>query len=285
MVKLTETLCIVIVLYKIQLEESVSFQSILNAHRGEEVISIFVYDNSPFPQKLKEYSGLNMTYEHNPNNPGVSKAYNTGAQYALQNRKNWILLLDQDTTLPNEILSKFNTAINQHPLIKLFAPKLILENGRIFSPCRYFFKRGFHLNEITAGIHSFEKLAPVNSGMLINLSTFFISGGYNNSVKLDFSDFQFVERFRKIEPNFCVIDVECQQDFSDNQVSVSNQITRFRFYCEGALEITKDGLLDWLQYYIIVFARACKLTMRHKKMDFLHIYLNYFVYNSFSITD
>ena len=81
----------VIVLYKCKLENSKSYQSLLQ--NNEE--TIFVYDNSPISQ---EVHGENIVYIHDSQNGGLSVAYNKAAQYARCNRFDWLLLLDQDTT-------------------------------------------------------------------------------------------------------------------------------------------------------------------------------------------
>ncbi|WP_071340821.1 glycosyltransferase [Maribacter sp. 1_2014MBL_MicDiv] len=278
-----ESLCVIVVLYKNNLEESDSFQSILKMNKNGEALSVYIYDNSPFPQKIKTYDNLNIYYTHDEKNSGISKAYNSGAKFAKEKEKKWILVLDQDTKLPDSLLNEFDKAIKKHSNIFLFVPKLVLRDGRIFSPFKYRFKRGFHLKKIDSGIHPLTEYAPVNSGMLISIQAFFDSGGYNNKVKLDFSDFQFIERFRKKFFKFCLIEAECLQDFSDDDISVSSQINRFKFFCKGALNIEKHSFLDKLQYHMIVIARAVKLTIRYKKIIFFVIYFRVFFLNSLLI--
>lgn len=273
-----ESFQIIIVIYNITLGESESFQSILEMESGDGDLNIFVYDNSKCPQTIKKYKGLNISYVHDPNNSGVSKAYNEGADYAKKHQKNWMLLLDQDTTLPPTILESYWKAAYQNPELKLFVPILQLKNGKIFSPCTYKFKRGFYLNTIEKGVHSLRKLSPVNSGMLIDVAAFFRVGGYNDKVKLDFSDFQFIERFRKKYKEFLVIDCVGQQDFSDDEVSQASQSIRFGYYCEGARNIEKNGLWDWMQYNAIVFFRAVRLSRRYNDLSFIKTYFRTFLF-------
>ncbi len=273
-----ESLLIIVVLYNIPLEESESFLSIRKMDSGDGDLNLFVYDNSKQPQIIKAYDGLPISYVHDPKNAGVSKAYNKGTAHARKHQKKWVLLLDQDTSLPVTLLKSYWEATKQNPEPKLFVPILKLENGKIFSPCAYRFKRGFYLDTIKKGIHSLQKLTPVNSGMLIDVYAFFEVGGYNDLVKLDFSDFQFIERFRRRYSDFYVVDVECNQNFSDDEVSLASQANRFGYYCEGARNIEKDGLWAWLQYNTVVFLRAVRLGLRYKKLRFLGIYLNTFLF-------
>lgn len=272
-----DSLTIIIVVYKTDLRDSESFQSIWKMCGQDKLIDLFVYDNSPKSKQPGQYHGLEITYFHDPENSGVSKAYNTGAEHALRLNKKWVLLLDQDTTLPCTILEDYERAILQNPEIQLFVPVLHLKNGKIFSPCTYRFKRGFYLDRIVPGVHSFDRLSPVNSGIMVNLNAFQEAGGYNEKVKLDFSDFQFTERFSKVYPIFYLLDVKCQQDFSDDDVSFSSQLTRFRFFCEGAREMGREGIWDWFQYNMVVLLRALKLALRYKKWNFIAIYINKFL--------
>lgn len=278
MTRFFQDLLIIIVKYNRELIECESFVSLYDVKLNEgEKLSVLVYDNSPLPQKISEHKGFEIFYFHDALNPGISKAYNVGVQFAKDQQKKWALLLDQDTRIPNTVFHSYRQAITQNPNINLFVPILKLKSGRIFSPSRYRFKRGFFLKNISSGIHSLFRLAPVNSGMLIKTSTFFEVGGYNEKVKLDFADFQFIERLRKKHSDFFLIDEECIQDFSDNSSSISNQKIRFEFYCEGAKAIDKRSFLDWLQYNTIVLLRALRLTARFHSMFFLRTYVRKFL--------
>jgi len=273
----TNSLVIVIVIYNVAIEDCESFQSVFQMIDEESNLNIFIYDNSEKPQVIKEYEGLSICYIHDSQNPGVSKAYNTGAFYAQKENKKWILLLDQDTILPNNILESYQKAITEFRSIKLFVPILVLGDNRIFSPCKYKFKRGFHLKEIKEGVHSLQQLSPVNSGMLIAVDVFIEVGGYNDKVKLDFSDFQFIERFRKKYSDFYVLDSKCQQDFSDDEVSYDSQMSRFKYYCNGAKNIEKYSNWEKLQYLVVVGVRALTLTIKYKKLAFISSYYAFFL--------
>jgi len=275
--RFVDALLIIIVIYKIPLDDCESFQSVLAIRHGKSKLNVFIYDNSPTSQQIKNYEGLAITYFHDSKNSGVSKAYNAGAERAKTNGQEWVLLLDQDTHLPNSILSAYHLAINDNPDINLFVPVLKLQNARIFSPSRYRFKRGFFLDSIKPGIHSLFNLAPVNSGMMIRIEAFFRVGGYNEKVKLDFADFQFIERFRKSFAEFYVLNIECEQDFSDDNSSSESQSVRFRFYCEGAKNIENKSFWDWAQYNAVVFIRAVRLTLRFGKLEFIGGYFKNFL--------
>lgn len=268
----------VVVVYNCKLEDSKSLQSInaslVSASRFMDVV---VYDNSLYSEienglRFSKWN-FNIHYFHDVTNPGVSKAYNFAAQYAKKLQKKWLLLLDQDTSFPLESIGSYIHAIERQPAISLFVPILKLSSGIILSPCRYHFKRGFGIKEITSGIYSFKRLSPVNSGMLINIEAFTKAGGYNEKVRLDFSDFQFIERFKKVAKLFYVINMVALQEFSDEIIDVEKLNERFAFYCDGAKNCTKHSLMDSLTYFIVVLRRATSLVCRTKSIVFYRTFI------------
>lgn len=274
-----DDLYIIIVLYKCPLIDSKSFKSLYQANTDSSVLDLFVYDNSPsssYNDSINKMPKFNIHYELNIKNEGLSKAYNQGAKQAVNLNKKWILLLDQDTIFDKDFLEEFNNSINYFKDIKLFAPILKLSNNKIFSPSVYFFKRGFSPRNIDKGINSFKMLSPVNSGLLIEIEAFMNVGGYNENVKLDFSDFQFIERFRKKNDNFVVVDTIGYQDFSDHQIDPQIALNRYKIYCEGAKACEKRSVLDHLQYFLITLIRGIKLTIRFKR-NFLKTWYTYFI--------
>lgn len=269
----TDQIIGVIVLYNKRLKESETVISLNKSVQHSSVmLDMIVYDNSLLSDLTNSevfiYDSLRIHYFHDASNPGVSKAYNFAAKVAKQLNKQWILLLDQDTTFPLESIEKYVQAIHQLPDIKLFSPILKLGTGNIFSPCRYYFKRGFGLKNITIGINSFQHISPLNSGMLIDLDSFGATGGYNENVKLDFSDFQFIERFKKMYSYFYVLDLICIQDFSNSETDAKKLNSRYMIYCRDAINCDRTSFWDGLEYFIVLFIRANTLAFRTKNPIF-----------------
>ena len=272
----------IVVLYNNKIEESITLTSINESLlKNSNFLDMIVYDNSA-RSEIKDGSifsegQLIIHYFHDPTNPGVSKAYNFAAQYAVKLKKRWIMQLDQDTTFPIDAISTYVTALTNYPVIKLFVPLLKLSDGRIVSPSRYCCKRGFALRNITVGLHSLKKISPLNSGMLIDLDTFTLSGGYNEKVKLDFSDFQFIERFKRNFNQFCLINAVALQEFSNEETNAIKLNERFVFYCDGAKNSECNSLGDRLKYGLVVLLRATSLVYRTKDIIFYKTFIHHYL--------
>lgn len=262
----------VIVLYNIKLYKSTSYQSLLSGKR----IDLFIYDNSPVAQHACsdfESKDNNIVYIHDPYNGGLSKAYNMAAAYAERQGYEWLLLLDQDTIFPEEILDEYARAVTHYPNIHLFAPKLVSTTGAPFSPFRYRFKTGNGVF-LNPGIHNLNKYIPVNSGMMVRVRAFETVGGYNEEVFLDFSDCQFVERYRRYYDCFCLIPSVCIQNLSCKETDCQKIISRFALYCKCVRACKKYSVADHINYFFISFRHMCIVLLKTRSVSVLKIYIN-----------
>jgi len=264
----------VVVLYKTKINLSEALISINNSLFSVGKLDIVVYDHSTVADDNRYYyENLNIIYKHDPRNISLGVAYNYTAELAKTMKKCWILLLDQDTVFKYDLFQKYLSSIKDYPNESMFVPILKLQDNSIFSPSRYFFKRGFHLKKIQTGINSLKYKSPVNSGMLIKLEVYILSKGYNEDVFLDFSDFQFIERFKLIHNTFVVINSSGMQDFSNDTKDISKIINRFSVYCQSARNCEKNTLIDKIQYFAIVFSRAISLTIKNDNLIFFKVFL------------
>jgi GT2 family glycosyltransferase len=274
----------VIVLYKCALQNAASFISIsksLKKHVDNKAIrcSLFVYDNSPYLQEFASLESFwDIVYKNDPNNSGLSVAYNQAAEHAKQNNKQFLILLDQDTTFPVNSMDIYMQSINANSDINIFAPILRIANGKIMSPCKYVNKWGKLIDSIASGPNNLDKFVPVNSGLCVNLDSYFIAGGYNEDVKIDGADFQFLERFKKkVGKVFYILDLEVYQDFSLFEIDVNNIMSRFVILLKDVRNFERTGLLDTYFYNRIVLIRALNIFMQTKKPVVFYYYIKYYL--------
>lgn len=268
-----EDLLIVIVLYKIRLEDSLTFKTVLNSlGTVNNQLSIYIYDNSPeSKQDDMLYEGLDIKYLKDYNNAGISKAYNAAADYGRSKNKKWLLLLDQDSDLPIDFFSSINNSISVYPQESLFVP-VLKQDGLILSPCRFRFMKGSALKKIEKGIFSLKGHSVFNSGIIIRLSKFYEVGGYNEDIPLDFSDHSFIHRFKKHNKNLVVMPIVVEHQLSGLSNDKDIIFRRFKQYCFGVKKYGEtDGGKGWLFFWTLL--RAIKLTVKFKEVNFLSEFL------------
>ncbi len=275
-----DSLVIVLVLYKSDLEASESFQSLDACFKATNASAdIFIYDNSPqrLALVLDRYN-CKIHYVWDDSNPGVSKAYNEGFRFGEKNGKEWLLLLDQDTKFESNFLAKYHDAHISNPEISLLAPILELESGEIYSPCEYKFPRTSLLKKVDPGVINLQKISILNSGMLVSLKTFKEVGGYDERLKMDFTDFEFMDRYRKIRDSFLVVGTTGIHGFSGFQDEIGASLARFNRYCQSFVIMCsiRHVLSDKIVLIAIALIRAIKLSLKFKSTDFISIFCKSF---------
>src|SRR5277367_5911805 len=98
----------IVVLYKRPFEESPGLSSLrgLIAQGGAATaaIDLMVCDNSPYEQTPPgDFTGR---FFRDTTNPGLARWFNMGLKIARESGCNWLLLLDQDTTVPPEYFAE-----------------------------------------------------------------------------------------------------------------------------------------------------------------------------------
>jgi GT2 family glycosyltransferase len=191
----------VIVLYNCELAQSQSFSSLLQILKENpecaKNFSLVLYDNSPAPQSHAISADFPISYIHDPSNGGLASAYNFALVRAESEEREWLLLLDQDTTLTSKfILELVEAARTFHSRAEVAAivPKLRV-NGRIDSPASDFFgllRRQFlppeqAMSEDVVGIQQ-QRLCSYNSGSTLRVAALRSIGGFPAEFWLDFMD-------------------------------------------------------------------------------------------------
>lgn len=268
----------ILVLYNCNIKDSDSYNTIVQSLADEnEKAHLYIYDNSLEDQIINKDDSVweSVSYVHDSQNSGLGVAYNSGVKLATKKSLKWVVLLDQDTRFPVNFIMTLNQAIRQNDHIKLFAPMLKLKNGRAFSPTRYKYKVGHFVN-LEEGILSLKEYSPVNSGMVINIAAFNDVGGYLENVKLDFSDFQFIERFRKKYLHFYLMDTVAVQNYSKGDKDLEKNLFRFAIYLECVRNCVRNSLIDDLLYLFIAFKHLVALCIKCQSLKFIKLF--YFKY-------
>lgn len=267
--KFLAELLVVIVLFNKKPEQSSAYTSIQTAlNILPSFPTIFIYDNSPHPSLLTDSQ---IIYRHDPQNSGVSKAYNEAIVLATKKNKKWMLLLDQDTNVDTIVFQKFLDSTLEHPATVAFVPKMEDEIG-LLSPFQFSSGRGKRI-EVHKEKFSLEKFRFINSGLLIQCSAFLRAGGYEENIPLDFSDITFGEKLKKITDHFMVIDTTFHHAFSGTTpLKLNEALARFHYFCTGAFNTGKKFGPFYI-YFTRAFFRASHLCFKYRSLRFIKIFL------------
>jgi GT2 family glycosyltransferase len=268
---------LIIVLYN----KAISDLHILNVNNflKNKNIDILIYDNSKNAQEILNIEGVDLIYIHDSENSGVSKAYNIGIQKAKELQKNLVLILDQDTNFSLEYIEKYMQMYNIYGNNFLYAPIVCNEDmTKVYSPAT--------LKNFVGKAQPFEDFkiieqydltdkSVINSGLMIPLKLFEKIGGYNEKLKLDFSDIYFIEKYKELNSKIILVDIYLKHSISgDEGKDFNREYNRFKYYCNSAKEIGKSlkKRVFWSP-----FRRLLRLSLKYKSLKFLKIFYHYYL--------
>lgn len=129
---------------------------------------VVVWDNSPDSFGADSIAGLDLSgfdrsYIACPENFGLAKVYNT---VSAQVPGDLLLILDQDSILPDGFLETLDREVSSNPASNLFLP-VVESNGRCVSPGRLRVFKGKHVSAPQQGVRSPTNVLAISSGMVI----------------------------------------------------------------------------------------------------------------------
>ena len=181
-----------IVLYKIPLSESAAFRTLRAAisclPEGQADIKIILYDNTPGGQNVVALP-VEVQYKADVENSGLAKAYNYALEIAQEEGFDWLLTLDQDTSLPIDFLCKLCHAVAFVAPLCTVAAIVPICGGRSGSPWIRT-KHGLRPKRFPDGFIGIpsERVYAINSASTIRVSALKAIGGYDPRVYLWASD-------------------------------------------------------------------------------------------------
>lgn len=265
---------IITVVYDTSLKDSNIYKSLL-----ENYPYVFIYDNSPEP-RIPDILPDGWTYRSDPSNPGLSKAYNEGAKYARANGFDHILITDQDTLFPQNAIEIYTEALHSNPGIRMVIPHVLASADLYLSPVPLRHYMPTLKKTAPKGIINLNKYAVINSGMCVNVDAFFRAGGYNEDVFLDYSDFQFIDRFSNIYPQAAVVPLTLRQNFSALTQSKPQMLGRYKLACQSIRNFTPHRHSDKFFIAVSVIKRMLSLILITKSLKPVSIFFTYFVCKS-----
>ncbi len=231
---MTRRIVAVLVLFKTELHQSSTYISLQEARSRipDDTLDLLllVQDNSP-ARAVPSLLPPNTRYVADPNNSGLASAYNRAWQTAVNEGYDWLLTLDQDTSLPQDTFLHFLRALDvvqTRPEIAAVVPK-IMADRKVLSP--HYFAAGAlprWFPEDFTGIPA-QSVFAFNSGSLLRVASLRQIGGYLPDFWLDSSDLALFQRLNAYGKRVYLLgDLQLQHDFSLFKAQQKISVTRYR---------------------------------------------------------
>lgn len=256
---------IILVRYREPLTTSAGFESAvkcLNKSGLSPAEHLVIYDNSQCPERAP----VSCSYYHNPRNPGLAAAYNYALRVAKEWKRSWILLLDQDSTLPEDYLERLPLKVDSS--VAAIVPRVI-SNRRIVSPVRVIAGVPFPSMPVrTGGIRSSPTLA-INSGALLRVSFLEAIGGFNEEFPLDSLDHWWSYELFSRGHSMLVLDCRIEHRLS---VSEPEHLTveRYTGIVESEVRLFRRyrALLSRILFGMVLIRRAVRFCLIAERRRF-----------------
>ncbi len=252
----------VIVLHHCRLSASKAFRT-LSAHPE---LDFFIHCNSKDSTIDSTCSAKVFKEYRDETNPGVSAAYNRAFRWAELEKLgyDYFLLADQDTDFSPGYLNEFYSARNRYPNSDMFFPKT-MSGSKMISPAVFKLSRAWYAPETpNFGDIDIKMLRPINTGLIVSRSLFERTGGYNERVFLDYSDFEFVERCIKIGAKAVFFDSVNQSELSDHQnVDLGQRLKRYILFLQSTAPLIFRSTFLFLPiWWILRFVKVVAGSIR-----------------------
>ncbi len=227
-----------LVIYNRRCEDSPSFEQL----RADSSARVVVVDNSTEENDNASCCAKRgFGYIAMGGNMGLAKAYNRGIAWIKKNTDaTHVLLLDDDTTLPEDFLEKTAHSIEMHPQAGIYVPTVYDEVG-LLSPCRI---EGWRVTRVSSPAElTAATFTAINSGMTIDL-TLFKNYKYDEGYFLDYIDHAFLRDMKVPGVKMVVTGQTLTQRFAGNEHGNKQAAKRrlgifkqdFRRFCGSSLK-------------------------------------------------
>jgi len=188
-------ICAILIVYNRKAEETGTMISLLRNHAKNPAafrdFSLVIYDNSPEARKPDPASiPFESEYVHSAENKGLAAAYNYALRKAADTGRGWLLLLDQDSDLPEDFIADLSRELplaEKDPAVSAVVPKMRYKD-EYFSPSKDLFggtARPIDMKQ--HGVCDF-KVYAIGSACAIRTAFLQSIGGFNEFYWLDFLD-------------------------------------------------------------------------------------------------
>ena len=273
----------IVVLYNCKIKDSHTLNSLKKIFASKVTndlnIEILVFDNGPTIQRLDATFPDNFNYLCFEDNKGLAYAYNYSLREAKERDIHWMLLLDQDTSLPLNYFLKLSKSLNiaqSNKKIKAIVSKMHLER-KFFSPSKVFFGQILRPIDMNfSGIYKKEIFA-IGSSSIIRTQFINDIGGFNTEFWMDSLDRWIFYTIHQHQGHVLVTDIEIEHELS--VMNFEKYISEERYkhiiqYEELFMHKYNSRVRNFL-YYLRLFYRVITLYVEQGNKSYSIITMNH----------
>lgn len=243
----------IIVIYNKILDES---SSCISISKHSDVV---IVDNS-ISETNNEFfcKDHGLIYISMGGNKGLSKAYNTAIARIIETDA--IVILDDDTNVPDEYFIKVKQALIDQPDIDIFVPIIRGQDGIIYSPNNYRFIKNELLKDPKNEVEQ-NRFNAISSCMAIRKRVF-EDYQYNEKLFVDEIDHCFCREQRNKGRRFGIVDIEIVQNFHQRDKHLEPKAAWKRESIRIVDIFRHARLMGGKKYTFLAFVKCCGLGVQ-----------------------
>jgi GT2 family glycosyltransferase len=258
---------VVIVLYGVSAGESVAYETFNSAlakcPAREHNFPVLLCDNTPGASNSGPHP-KGVRYVAFGSNLGVAAAYNRALGIAQEQGCSWLLLLDQDTVLPDDFLASLLEELREHETnsdVVAVVP-IVRSGGVVVSPKRVGFLGLKAFAETPGGIQDSE-IASINSGTAIRCDFVWSIGGFSRVYWLDYLDHWLFRQIYAAGKKVAVSDCILEHNLSVQDYRRNIDLTRYGSILAGesAFMTTHKSKIQIPFYLLRLIARSLRFAI------------------------
>ena len=244
-------LYIIIVLYKTKLEDSLTFKALKkNLSLLKDLGSkILIYNNSP---EIETPQSNDYVIYTPTENLMLAGAYNYALQKAIENKAQWLLLLDQDTELNQDYFERLNAFLNKTDVSSVYdvvVPTLSIGDKHL-SPIAYYKSTGPFISHLNKPLRNNEDVvkyvtnegknyAAFNSASLLSIEILQRINGFDENYPLDMLDHKYYHLLNKLGAKIYILDAHLKHTLSLLEKENTMSVTRYQGYIDKCFIFAK----------------------------------------------
>lgn len=263
---------IVLVLYNCTLEDSITFLSLKNQLKNLIVdYELLIYNNDKNINIIEP----NYIVINSIENKKLAGAYNFALDKAIRGNKSWLLLLDQDTEIPDnylDLLQNYLQSNNDNDLVAVVP--VLMHKTEILSP-KIINSYIWQIHDIgEKGYVSNQRIIAFNSMSLLKVNFIKSINGFSTNYPLDMLDAWYYNKIFLKRKKVYVLDIDIKHNLSVTNYEKMISIDRHREFLQAeALFVKELNCTHQLSFKIKLIFRSLKQFIKYKNKNYAVITL------------